>query len=102
MHKSNNQYITEEDTLIINMKKAGIEDVEIQLSLEIIKNDDPLRKAERNIYLQYIANILRKRPCALRTWYIHDILSKITGLAPGYISMICYSPDPASIIKSKS
>ena len=102
MLKPQYQFQAEEDVITSNLLKTGMPETEIKLFIDIIKNTDPARKAERNIYIKTIANTLKGRICALQNWYIHDILSKVTGLAPTYIMRIAYDPDPARIIKTNS
>lgn len=102
MQKIVNQFKAEEEVIMNNLKKSGLPETEVRLYIDIIKTTDPLRKGERNIFIKYIANILRSRACALQIWYIHDLLSKVTGLAPGYVSRIAYDPEPEKIIKARN
>jgi len=95
------QYQAETEVVKSNLRMAGVGQLEADKYIQIITDADPQRKAQRNIYIKRIADILRSRACALQIWYIHELLSKITGLAPAYVARIAYNPEPNKIIKTQ-
>jgi len=101
MEETKNQFKTEEDVITLNMDKAGYAPFDIMDWIEAIKCKEPDKKVARNIAISLIAEVLKSKVCALQKWYIHDILAKVSGLAPTYIQRICYASDPAEILKIK-
>jgi uncharacterized protein (DUF2249 family) len=97
-----NQLKAEEDIILTSLTQAGMDKEEAGEYLEIIKDKDPAKKGYRNTIIKEVAEMMKRRPCSFQKWYVHEILSKITGLVPGYIDRIVYDPDPASIIKTKA
>ena len=97
-----NQVETIEETIRENLLKAGMDLIEANNCIEALTDTDPSKKANRNVIIKEVILTMKKRPCSLQKWYVHDLISRFTGLAPGYIHRIAYDPDPASIIKSKA
>jgi 2-iminoacetate synthase ThiH len=96
-----NQFKAEEEEIKGYLMKSGLNELSSTIFIDTIKSNDPDKKAERNVSIKQLAEILKGRSCALQNWYIYDLLSKVTGLSPSYINRIAYEKDPASILKTR-
>lgn len=95
-----NQFITEENEIRANLKKAGYSDDDIDARFALLKNQDPDAKIRRNSAIREIAVVMKKYPVALKSFKVHDLIAKVTGLSPNYINQICTQVDPTKLLKN--
>ncbi len=95
-----NQFQTEEQLIRITLKQRGFNDEFINNAMDAIKNDEPEQKIYRNIMIREVAKILKGVGVSFRPYYVTELLSKITGLSPNYITTISLSKNPQNILKN--
>jgi hypothetical protein len=101
MQSTIDQLTTEERVIKDNLLKAGITMDAIEEKLRIAKDSSANNKPARNIAIKEIADIMRGQECALQSWYVQGILSKITKLSPNYIQIISNTTNPADLLRNK-
>jgi hypothetical protein len=91
MQKPKYQYESELQIIRDNLYKAGYASEDIEAMLDLMRDKTNDRLSDRNAIIKEVSETMRGNICALRTYYVHDLLAKITGLSPGTIQRIAYT-----------
>lgn len=94
------QVQTEEQLVRKILQERGFTAEFIDSAMNAIKDPEPEQKIYRNIMIREVAKILKGVGVAFRPYYVTDLLSKITGLSPNYISTISLSRNPQNMLKN--
>jgi hypothetical protein len=94
------QFETEENIIAKSLiERAGYELFHASDLIYAIEDKDPTHRKERNHAIKEVSCILKSNKCALRPYYVFSLLSKISGLSPGYIQRISNSENPVEMLK---
>ena len=102
MEVTKNQFRAEENVIRENLQRAGYESCDIDVYIDSLRCSDPLKRAQRNIAIREVAEVMRGKFCALQVWYVEEVISKVAGLTPLYIKRISSLTDPTSILRKRA
>lgn len=101
MQSITNLFITEENIIREYLLKAGYSNESIDIKLNTIKSTNPTERGNRNLAISEVADVLKSRVCALRPYYVHELISKISGLSTTTITIYANSVKPDSLIYNR-
>ena len=84
------------------LEKLGYPEEFINSRICSLKDNDPNNRVQRVLVINEISRILKGVGVSYRPYYVHELLSKITGLSPNYIQVISNTINPENILKNGS
>jgi hypothetical protein len=102
MQEPKYQFEAEDKIIIENLMKAGYGALDAMNMLNRIKEETMICKEDRNLMIREISFYLTGNKCALRTWYVHDIIAKVSRLSATYVMRLAYTTGPFDVPKKSA
>lgn len=91
MNQIGNQPLTDYELRIASaLKLAEYSEEDIEMRINALKNPNT-DKLQRDSLLREISQVMKRRPNGLQHWFVNEILSRVTDLAPNTVDVICRS-----------
>jgi hypothetical protein len=100
MQSTEIQFKSEETEVKDILMKMGVSVSSADQMISAIKNKNAEGRLRRNEALRETAILLKGIRSGLRPWFVHDLLSKLSGLTVNTIQRICLSVNPITTQKN--